>query len=135
MKNLVAGTADGVDIDNLYDVTVLDNEDSVSWLNKRLTFNRSNDCLLTNCTLLQVIDCDVAFTTHLSVQDLDVTSAVSGLGTEGVLIDHINVTDMNVNAVLLQGGSYLMTGAKTFTGGLTTSGLGIGGRYGLICRN
>ncbi|XP_042857978.1 uncharacterized protein LOC122244196 [Penaeus japonicus] len=107
MKNLVAGTADGVDIDNLYDVTVLDNEDSV-------------------------IDCDVAFTTHLSVQDLDVTSAVSGLGTEGVLIDHINVTDMNVNAVLLQGGSYLMTGAKTFTGGLTTSGLGIGGSLGGI---
>lgn len=32
LTNLVASTADGVDIDNLYAVTVLDNKDNVSYV-------------------------------------------------------------------------------------------------------
>ncbi|XP_037779775.1 uncharacterized protein LOC119576246 [Penaeus monodon] len=97
LTNLVASTADGVDIDNLYAVTVLDNKDNV-------------------------INCDVAFTTDLNSQVLTVEE-VSGLSAQGILIDSLNVTEIDEKAVLIKGGSYLMTGDKTFTSGLTAGGL------------
>ncbi|XP_063609339.1 uncharacterized protein LOC134783409 [Penaeus indicus] len=101
LASLVASTADGVHIDNLYAVTVMDNQDSV-------------------------INCDITFTTNLNTQILSVAEA-SGIGAEGVLINSLNVTKINEKAVLIQGGSYLMTGLKSFTNGLTAGGLKLTG--------
>lgn len=72
--------------------------------------------------LSQVINCDVAFTTDLNSQVLTVEE-VSGLSAQGILIDSLNVTEIDEKAVLIKGGSYLMTGDKTFTSGLTAGGL------------
>lgn len=52
---------------------------------------------------------------------------VFGVGPEGTLINSLNVSDINANAVLTLGGSYIMTGIKTFTNGLTADGLKVTG--------
>ncbi|ROT83230.1 polehole-like protein [Penaeus vannamei] len=106
MTSLLAQTADGVDIDNLYAVTVMNNQDSV-------------------------INCNVAFTKDLKIKTLSVDT-VFGVGPEGTLINSLNVSDINANAVLTLGGSYIMTGIKTFTNGLTADGLKVTGSLGGI---
>ncbi|XP_047476972.1 uncharacterized protein LOC125030755 [Penaeus chinensis] len=104
LASLVASTADGVDIDNLYAVTVLDNLDDI-------------------------INCDITFTTNLNTQILSVDE-VSGIGSEGILINSFNVTKVNEKAVLIQGGPYVMTGLKSFTSSLTAGGLKLTGSLG-----
>ncbi|XP_047476928.1 uncharacterized protein LOC125030725 [Penaeus chinensis] len=102
VNDLSTNAIDGVNVDSLYATTVMDNEASV-------------------------INCDIAFTKLLTVGNLKVKTSLHGPGVEGVLIDAMNVTDVNIHAIHLTGGPYLITGDKTFNIGLSVGELAIDG--------
>ncbi|XP_063609338.1 uncharacterized protein LOC134783408 [Penaeus indicus] len=98
VNDLATNTIDGTNVDSLYALTVMDNEASV-------------------------INCNTDFTKLLTVGNLKVKTSLHGSGVEGVLIDAMNVTDVNIHAVHLTGGPYLITGDKTFSSGLSVGEL------------
>nr|APA05127.1 polephole-like protein [Penaeus vannamei] len=111
VTDLQATTIDGVDVNILYDDTVMDNEDSV-------------------------IDCNTDFTRLLMVGNAKVKTSLHGSGAQGVLINNMNVTDVDVHAVHLTGGPYLITGDKIFNSGLNVEKLNIDGSLdGVVVNN
>lgn len=61
------------------------------------------------------------------VGNAKVKTSLHGSGAQGVLINNMNVTDVDVHAVHLTGGPYLITGDKTFNSGLNVEKLNIDG--------
>ncbi|XP_042218448.1 uncharacterized protein LOC121863747 [Homarus americanus] len=97
---------DGVDIDALFRLSVLDNVDTV-------------------------IKCNLDFTKTLSVGSLTVITALSGIGgTGGVLVNGVDVSDIAARAVLATGGTFIITGRKTFIHGFHTHHLVVTGFLG-----
>ncbi|XP_071544735.1 uncharacterized protein [Panulirus ornatus] len=105
INNLHVDTIDGVNIDKLYNETVLDNVD-------------------------MIIKCNLDFTKPLTVGSMTVTRALSGIGIEGVLVNGIDVSDVATRVVLATGGTYIIKGRKTFTNGFHTYHLAVTGSLG-----
>ncbi|XP_069957094.1 uncharacterized protein [Cherax quadricarinatus] len=105
--NLHVGTIDGIDIEELFRLSLLDNTETV-------------------------IRCNLNFTKPLIVGVLQVTEALSGIGGSQVLVNGINVPDVAARAVLATGGTFFIAGRKIFTRGFNTEHLFISGSLGGI---
>ncbi|XP_045619429.2 LOW QUALITY PROTEIN: uncharacterized protein [Procambarus clarkii] len=106
--NLGVVTIDGVDVDELFRVSVLNNVDAV-------------------------ISCKLDFRKPVSVSHLKVTETLSGIGDGGgVLVNGINVAATAARVVLATGGTFVVTGRKTFARGLVTNHLIVTGSLGGI---
>ncbi|XP_071544738.1 uncharacterized protein [Panulirus ornatus] len=96
---LYVETINGINIGELYRVSVMDNEDTV-------------------------IVCNLEFGNPLMVNSLVVTS-LSSLSKNGVLVNGVNITNLEMQAVLARGHTFVITGEKTFSIGFSTDNLSV----------
>ncbi|XP_042213153.1 uncharacterized protein LOC121860162 [Homarus americanus] len=98
ITSLYVNTINGVNMVDLYKYGVMDNEDTV-------------------------ITCNLEFSKPLTVNNMVVTSSVSGRSDGGVLVNDVNITHLETQAVRTGGQTYVITGKKTFSKGFSTYNL------------
>ncbi|XP_071543754.1 uncharacterized protein [Panulirus ornatus] len=103
-------TINNVNIDELYRLAVLQNEDVV-------------------------IKCDLSFTKGLTVRNLKINSTLSGRGSKGVLVNGVDLSEMRNQAVLTSDGSSIVRGRKTFVNAFTADHLNAVSVGGVMVRD
>lgn len=82
---------------------------------------------LFSLNIFQVISCDLHFTNDVLVKNMTVSTSISPLDDDGVLINALNMSALGSQAVLTTSDSFSIDGHKVFIDGFAAENLDVAG--------